>query len=113
MANGTTPPPVPPELVELWNVIVSGVTQVSYGDRTLKYASIADLLKAFNFASQNPVPGTGGSGPVRRFACFSKGLDTGYGYGAPEHAEVADALFSRQVPSDPTRTTDVDWERGR
>jgi hypothetical protein len=110
MANGIrdVPPSLPPELVELLGVILSGVQQVSYGDRTIKYASISDLLKAWS--AGGALVGLGG-GPRRRFACFSKGLDSGSG--GLEHAEVADALFSRQVPTDPTRTADVDWERAR
>lgn len=110
MANGTreVPPSLPPELVELLGVILSGVQQVSYGDRTIKYAAIGDLLKAWS--AGGAIIGLTGGGPVRRFACFSKGL---VGYGGPEHVEIDDTLFSRQVPSDPTRTDDVDWERGR
>jgi hypothetical protein len=110
-ARDVPPPTLPPQLADLVNVILSGVQQVSYGDRSIKYAAIGDLLKALSAGAG--ILGTGGAGPVRRFACFSKGLDTGYGYGAPECVEVADTLFSRQVPVDNTRHEDVDWERGR
>jgi hypothetical protein len=109
-ARDVPPPTLPPQLVDLVNVILSGVQQVTYADRTIKYAGIGDLLKALSVGSG--ILGVGVGGPVRRYACFSKGLATGYGYGAPEHVEVADTLFSREVPADPTRTEDVDWERG-
>ena len=109
MANGTTP--LPPELAELASVILSGVSEVAYADRRIKYAALGDLLKAWSAGAA--ILGVA-SGPTRRFACFSKGLDTGYGSGGLEHQETGvDALFSRGVPADPTRTADVDWERGR
>lgn len=109
MANGTAPAPLPPELVELLGIITSGVSEVAYGDRRIKYAALGDLLKAWSAGAA--ILGLPGGGPVRRVACFSKGLDGCYG--GIEHAEQQDALFSRQVRSDPMRTTDVDWERGR
>jgi hypothetical protein len=52
----------------------------------------------------------GAAQPRRTYACFSKGLTSAYGV---EHQEVADVLWSRGAPADPTRTDDVDWERAR
>jgi hypothetical protein len=104
------PPNLPPELAAilapLLGVIASGVTRVSYADRTIQYASIGDLLKAWGM-----LPGLVGlGGPRRRFACFSKGFDTGWG--GIEHQEIRDYLWSRQFPGSPGRLPpDVDWER--
>src|SRR5262245_16013506 len=116
--NGTTTPPttlpgsifdfLPPELRGLLGVIASGVTEVAYADRRIKYVGIGDLLKAWPLLSA--IAGVS-SGPRRSFACFSKGLDTGYG--GLEHQEIRDVLFSRQVPTSLLRTDDVDWERAR
>lgn len=114
--NGTSPPStlpgflfpwLPPELNGLIQVIAGGVVEVRYADRTIRYASMGDLLKAFGLVAGL----TGVGGPRRSFACFSKGLDTGYG--GIEHQEIRDVLFSREVPASPLRTVDVDWERAR
>jgi hypothetical protein len=114
--NGTAPPTtlpgsifdfLPPELAGLLGVIASGVTEVAYADRRIKYAGIGDLLKAWPLLAS--MAGVGG--PRRRFACFSKGFDTGWG--GIEHQEIRDALFSREVPASLLRTEDVDWERAR
>jgi hypothetical protein len=114
--NGTL---LPPEVVELLiqglaQAIAAGVQQVDYADRSVKFHSISDLLKAWDWSRANL--GLPGGTPIRRGACFSKGLNTGYGgWGALEHQEIpgVDVLFSRGAPCDPTRTTDVDWERAR
>lgn len=101
------PPELIPVLAPLLGVIASGVTRVSYADRTIQYASIPDLLKLFG-----SLPGLmGAGGPRRRFATFSKGLDTGCAW--IEHTEVRDVLFSREVAASLLRTVDVDWERAR
>ena len=94
--------------------IAAGVTQVDYADRSVKFPSVSDLLKAWQWGKTEL--GLPGAEPVRRGACFSKGLTTGYGpWNAAEHEEIpgVDVLFSRGVEPDPTRTDDVDWERAR
>src|SRR5215475_2714162 len=115
--NGTPVPPTtlpgsifalfPPELAQFLTIAASGVVEVAYADRRIRYASLADFLKAWPLLSA--IAGVGG--PRRSFACFSKGLDTGYG--GIEHQEIRDVLFSREVPASPLRTQDVDWERAR
>jgi hypothetical protein len=115
--NGTIPVfPVTPEmLAALAQAIAGGVTQVDYADRSVKFMTLKDLLAAYDWLLGQL--GIAGAQPVRRGACFSKGLDTGYGGfgGYVEHQEVpgVDVLFSRGAPVDPTRTEDVDWERAR
>jgi hypothetical protein len=112
--GGTVPPlPVTADmLATLTQAIAGGVTQVWYGDRRVNFMSLDDLLKAWDWIA-GQLGLLGADRPRRSFACFAKGLNTGGGYYGLEHQEVADALFSRQVPPDPTRTGDVDWERAR
>jgi hypothetical protein len=106
-------PVTPAMLGALAQAIAGGVSQVSYGDRSITFFDLDDLLRAWDWVAGQLgllTPAT----PVRRSTCFSKGLSGGSHIGGGvEHQEVADALFSRQVAPDPTRTTDVDWERGR
>jgi hypothetical protein len=114
--NGTIPVfPVTPEmLTALAQAIAGGVTQVDYADRSVKFMSLDDMLRAYDWLLGQL--GVAGAAPVRRGACFSKGLDTGYGgWGGIEHQEQpgVDVLFSRGAPADPLRTEDVDWERAR
>lgn len=67
------PVPVTPEmLAALAAAIASGVTDVKYADREVKYASIADLLKAYAWAAAQLAPQF--FGPRRSVAYFSKGL---------------------------------------
>lgn len=116
---GGTGWPIPPALMEsflqgLAQAITSGVTQVDYGDRSVKFASLDDLLRAWEWGLDQL--GLPGANPVRRVAAFSKGLQGGMwaGGGGIEHAEYGpDALFSRQVAPDPARVDDVDWERAK
>lgn len=115
--NGTIPVlPVTPEmLASLASAIAGGVKVIWYADRRLEFMTLSDMLRAYDWLlAQLGLPGPG---PVRRGACFSKGLDTGYGSfgGGIEHQEQpgVDVLFSRGAPVDPTRTDDVDWERSR
>lgn len=54
---GTTPPVDPlvalqAQLVTLQNAIASGVTEVRFQDRTVRYASIKDMILASNYISQ-------------------------------------------------------------
>jgi hypothetical protein len=112
-SNGTVPVvPVTPEmLAALAGAIAGGVTQIWYGDRRLNFMSLDELIRAYNWLLGQL--GIAGAEPVRRVACFSKGLD-GMGYGAwggIEHQEVRDVLFSRGAPPDPLARDDVDWER--
>jgi hypothetical protein len=80
------PPWITPEmLAQLFAVIMSGVTDVKYADREIKYADIGDLLKAWDWGTRV----AGGGGRQRSVACFSKGLpptSPGLSCG-PEHAE--------------------------
>ncbi len=108
--------PVPlPITVDMLNAITQaiagGVTSVWYADRRVNFMSLDDLLKAWDWIA-GQLGLLEADRPRRSYACFSKGL-TGYGGAGIEHAEVADVLFSRQVPPDPTREGDVDWERAR
>jgi len=98
-------PNLPPELAPLLGVIASGVTEVRYADRTIRYASIGDLLKAWSI--MQGLLGTGG--PRRRFACFAKGFDSPIG--GLEHQEIRDVLWSREVVTRRREGQDVDWER--
>ena len=115
-APTTTVPvvPVTPEmLAALAQAIAGGVKVVWYADRRVEFMTLDDLLRAYDWLlAQLGIPG---ARPVRRGACFSKGLDTGYGFGAVEHQEVPgrDYLFSRGAPVDPTQPPDIDWERAR
>lgn len=85
---GLPPIPVTPEmLAALVAAIASGVTDVKYADREVKYASITDLLKAFQWLAGLLAPGAGS--PRRSVASFSKGLpptSPAVGCG-PEHVE--------------------------
>jgi hypothetical protein len=84
------PSPVTPEMIAaLAAAIASGVTDVKYADREVKYASIADLLKAYQWAVAQAYPAA--FAPRRSVACFSKGLPpTSYAYPCgPEHYEFA------------------------
>jgi len=107
----TTLPITPDMLNALTQAIAGGVTSVWYADRRVNFMSLDDLLRAWEWLA-GMLGLAEASTPTRRFACFSKGLTQG-GYGGVEHQEIWDTLFSRQVPSDPTRTGDVDWERAR
>lgn|SRR5262245_37862382 len=115
--NGTGPGfPVTPEMLgALAQAIAGGVRHVWYADRRVEFMSLDELLRAYDWLLGQL--GVVGARPVRRGACFSKGLDTGYGPwgGVVEHQEIPgrDWLFSRGVPADPTWTDDVDWNRGR
>jgi hypothetical protein len=114
-ATATTIPVTEAMLAALAQAIAGGVKVVWYADRRLEFMSLDDMLRAYDWLlAQLGMPGPE---PVRRGACFSKGLDTGYGnWGVGvEHQEQpgVDVLFSRGVPADPTRTDDVDWERAR
>jgi hypothetical protein len=82
-------PVTPAMLAALAAAIASGVTDVKYGDREVKYASIADLLKAYNWAALQLMPQA--FGPRRRVACFSKGLPPTSPASpcGPEHYEFA------------------------
>lgn len=113
VVGGGTAPPLPithDMLSTITQAIAGGVTSVWYADRRVNFMSLDDLLKAWEWLALN-LGLAEPSRPVRRYACFSKGLTSGYG--GLEHQEVADALFSRGVPADPTRPPDVDWERAR
>jgi hypothetical protein len=97
----------------LAQAIAGGVKTVAYGDRSITFYDLDDLLRAWDWVGVQ-LGLFGPAEPVRRSTCFSKGLTGGSGIGGGiEHQEVADALFSRQVAPDPTRTEDVDWERAR
>jgi hypothetical protein len=112
-SNGTVPVlPVTPEmLAALAQAIAGGVRMVWYADRRVEFMSLSDLIAAYNWLLGQL--GIAGAQPVRRGACFSKGLDTGYGAfgGGIEHQEVRDVLWSRGAPPDPLARDDVDWER--
>jgi hypothetical protein len=113
--NGEWTFPITPEMfTALAQAIAGGVQQVTYGDRTIKFYDLADLLKAWQWLGLQL--GMGPGGPVRRSTCFSKGLGAGGSWadGGIEHQEYGpDVLFSRGAPVDPTRTDDVDWNRAR
>jgi len=54
---GTTPPPDPQqkledELTALQSAIAAGVTEVRFQDRTVRYASVKDLIAASNYTYQ-------------------------------------------------------------
>jgi hypothetical protein len=104
--------PVTPEmLAALAQAIAGGVKVVWYADRRVEFMSLSDLMRAYDWLlGQLGIPG---AQPVRRGACFSKGLDTGYGFGGVEHQEQpgVDVLWSRGAPPDPLARDDVDWER--
>lgn len=107
--------PVPlPITVDMLNAITQaiagGVTSVWYADRRVNFMSLDDLLRAWDWIADK-LGLLCADRPVRRFACFSKGLGPGYGWGGLEHQEVADVLWSRGAPPDPMRRDDVDWER--
>jgi hypothetical protein len=95
----TTPTPLPgnpapstqqQELQTLWSAIVAGVTEVRFQDRTVRYASVKDMIAAYNFAVQTGagngcacgcggptgVAGAGGpGGPNRQIRMYTqKGL---------------------------------------
>ena len=111
--NGSAfPLPVTPEmLAALAQAIAGGVTDVAYADRRVSFMSLDDLLRAFEWCAAQL--GIAQHVPSRRVACFSKGLEpsspawaTG---GGPEHVEIADALWSRQIER-PMGPEDIDWE---
>ena len=104
--------PITPDMLNaLTQAIAGGVTSVWYADRRVNFMTLDDLLRAWEWLA-TMMGLAEASAPTRRYASFSKGLVHG-GYGADEHAEVWDALFSRGVPPDPDRRGDVDWERAR
>jgi hypothetical protein len=116
VAGGVGPLPVTPEMfAALAQAIAGGVKSVSYADRSIDFMSLDDLMRAWQWLGAQlgimaPLA------PVRRVACFSKGLTGGSYIGrGVEHQEMpgVDVLFSRGAPVDPTRTDDVDWERAR
>jgi hypothetical protein len=115
-ATATTIPVTEAMLAALAQAIAGGVKVVWYADRRLEFMSLDDMLRAYDWLLGQL--GIAGAAPVRRVACFSKGLD-GAGYGVwgagVEHQEIpgVDVLFSRGAPVEPTRTDDVDWERAR
>jgi hypothetical protein len=83
MANGTLPPLLSDaDLQALASAIASGVESVQYADRMVRYSSLADMLKAFQFGMA--LLGYGGR-PTTRFASFAKGTLGCYGL---EHAET-------------------------
>jgi hypothetical protein len=113
MATGNGTIPVTPAMLEsLAQAIAGGVKVIWYADRRLEFMSLSDMLRAYDWLlGQLGVPG---AQPRRIGACFSKGLDTGYGgWGGIEHQEVpgVDVLWSRGAPPDPLARDDVDWER--
>jgi hypothetical protein len=98
MANGYTVVPLPPmlsdsDLQALAQAIASGVQSVQYADRMVRYNSLADMLKAFQFAMV--LQGYGGR-PTTRYASFSKGL-LGGSYG-DEHAETGPYSYPAACP---------------
>jgi len=98
---GLPPIPVTPEmLAALVAAIASGVTDVKYADREVKYASAADLLKAYSFLLRLLYGGQS----TRSIAHFSKGLPpTSPAWGcAGEHAE-----YPVPVPPDTYRDPDL------
>jgi len=102
--------PVTPEMLAgIAQAIAGGVTDVSYGDRSISFMSLDDLMRAYDWLLMQL--GAPVATPVRRGACFSKGLDTGYGRWGVEHQEIRDALWSRDVPRTPGQVPDVDWEQ--
>jgi hypothetical protein len=108
--------PVTPEMfAALAQAIAGGVKSVSYADRSIDFFDLDDLMRAWEWLGVQ-LGVMAPAAPVRRVACFSKGLGGGsYIGGGIEHQEIpgVDVLFSRGVEPDPTRTDDVDWERGR
>jgi hypothetical protein len=71
------------DLQTLAAAIASGVQRVEYADRMIWYASLKDMMQAFQFGML--LLGYGGR-PTTRYASFSKGLlggDT-----SDEHAET-------------------------
>jgi hypothetical protein len=86
MADGSQPVApllTPADLQSLASAIISGVQTVQYADRMVRYASAAEMLKAFQFGMV--LLGYGGL-PTTRLASFAKGT-LGGGCG-PEHAET-------------------------
>jgi hypothetical protein len=115
--NGTSPvlPVTPDMLASLASAIAGGVKVIWYADRRLEFMSLSDMLRAYDWLlGQLGIPA---AQPRRIGACFSKGLDTGYGSfgGGIEHQEVpgVDVLFSRGAPVDAGLPDDTDWERAR
>ena len=110
--NGTIPV-TEDMLASLAQAIAGGVKVIWYADRRLEFMSLSDMLRAYDWLLGQL--GIAGAQPVRRGACFSKGLDTGYGGfgGGIEHQEQpgVDVLWSRGAPPDPLARDDVDWER--
>jgi hypothetical protein len=98
---GLPPIPVTPEMyASLLAALASGVTDVKYADREVKYASAADLLKAISFLSRLLYGGQ----PVRSVAYFAKGLpptSPAWACGA-EHAQ-----YPAPSPADNYRDPDL------
>jgi hypothetical protein len=74
---GTTPPPVDPQaqlqadLQLLQSAIASGVTEVRFQDRTIRYASVKEMIAASNYIYQL-LYGTGQNRQIRIYT--NKGL---------------------------------------
>jgi hypothetical protein len=109
--TGAPLPVTPDMLAALAQAIAGGVKYVQYADRRVDFMSFDDLRRAYDWVLGQL--GVGQNVPVRRGASFSKGLAAPYYYSQAgvEHSEIADALWSRQVPRAPGQTSDVDWEQ--
>lgn len=112
-ATGTIPVlPVTPEmLAALAGAIAGGVKVIWYADRRVEFMSLDDMLRAYDWLLAQL--GIGGARPVRRGACFAKGLDGSTLNAGPEHAEIDDVLFERPIPFDLSRVEDVAWNRAK
>jgi hypothetical protein len=74
---GLPPPnPLQVQLEALQAAIASGVTEVRFQDRTVRYATIDQMIKAANYIYQLLYPGAGGpGGPSRQIRVYTnKGL---------------------------------------